>query len=136
MCCSREMDVTRKFPLNVIVEVPRYYAIFEEYFQGAVPDRADFDELLRQIVHGLMNYPFAYVMDHIGVTLPDPNLMRDKRWHQDHASLNKLSLAAGDITAMLYRFFNSANLVGDDGTLPYTPRNIHPDIMLLDYVSG
>jgi hypothetical protein len=128
--------MTRQFPPNVIVEMPQYYAIFEQYFQKDLPVREDFDELIRQIVYGLMNYPFQHVMDHIGATLPETHLMRDQRWTVDSASLNKLSLVAGEITAKLYGFFIKADLVDDDGTLPYTPRNIHKDIMLLNFVNG
>lgn len=128
--------MSRKFPLNVIVNIPQYYAIFEQYFAPNLPQRADFDELIRQMVYGLMNYPWAHVMQHIGATWPDTHLMRDKRWDQDPASLNKLSLAATEITVKFYQFLVNANLVDFDGTIPYTPRNIHPDIMVLDYVSG
>lgn len=128
--------MTRQFPRNVIIEIPQYYALFEEYFKGDLPVRADFDELIRQLVYAFMNYPFSHVMDYVGVSLPELHLMRDKRWVSDPASQNKLSLVTAEIATKLYSFFVKADVVDYDGTLPYTPRNIHKDIMLLDYVCG
>ena len=136
MYSFQETDVTRRFPLNVILEVPQYYAIFRQYFPGTLPDREDFDEVLRQVLHALLNHPWDYVLAHIGVTIPEPHLMRDVSLDKEPDRTNQLVLATADIAAALCRFFKSADFFDVNGTLPYTPRNIHSDIMLLDYVSG
>lgn len=123
------------FPPKAILETPRYYAVFLQQFLHEPPSHDDFQELLRQILNALMNMPWPQVILHIGVAIPDPNLMRDLSFEHDNARFNQLTIAAAEITALLCEFFRKAGLFKNDGTLPYTPLDIYHDIMVLDYVA-
>lgn len=123
-------------PVRVIVEVPKYYFVFLTHFYDSPPCIEDFQELLRQILNEMLNYPYEKVIQHVGFLIPDANLMRDKRLQQSAVSANHLTLATAEITAMLCNFFRSADLFDIDGTLPYTPHSVDQNVMVLRYVGS
>jgi len=131
------MPPNRPFPRSVILEVPPYYALFQRCLNIQLPlPVEDFQEVMRQLIYEHMNYPADKVRLAVGFLIPDVNLMRDPRLRVDPVLVSQLFLATEALAAMLCSHFKFHDLVDVDGTVPYTPRNIHHDIVILDYVTG
>lgn len=122
-----------KYPLTVIWCVRRYRSIVDEALSPHRMLDDDFVELMTQVCHVLLNNDYAAAMSLVGPSFPQCYRMKDTCYEADIMFADMIQVTRTLVEYATYEF-KHLGLLADDGTLPYAPKGLLPDLFVLDFI--